>query len=542
MDLMMYVPDKMNLNKIDQLTPKIIHNCEIPKIDMKYNIMTEASYKTRFWYFLFSKRTIAFKYPFIKWLKNNAAINYEINRHFQSYPYMIHPFSIFRIYWKMIMIITGFITLIINPIFLAFYMNEKEQWYMFSNVLDGIILCDIIMCFFTGYYNHWTNMVILNPRIIAKKYMKSTFIVDILSAIPYQLIDFIINKSVWYCVILNIVKIIRIRAIIVYSRKLCCIYHINRQRYKLFEMSMIIIISIHWAACLEYYIPLTVSNIFGRNRGSWIESDALKERKTNCRKYLICLNRAIIALVCSAHYLDMKTPDDILLNIVLSIMGILGFIYILAQIMQFINTLYSTTKKHYKHFQQLKEYIRYKELPYNLQRRILEYFNYCSKKNFNRYQHIIHQVSSYLQEKLILHTYMKFINNVSLFQYIPESIVLQLINVLSSEIYLENDIIVKTDEEGDGLYFIASGTVAVYNILWKEVCHLEDGAYFGDIFLFLKSMHHNANIVAIETCEIYILYRTNFQLIMKSYPDLFNVLYNEISKYVKKPNAYDSFY
>lgn len=53
--------------------------------------------------------------------------------------------------------------------------------------------------------------------------MKSTFIVDILSVMPYQLIDFIVNKSVWYCIILNLVKIIRIRSIIVYSRRLCSV-------------------------------------------------------------------------------------------------------------------------------------------------------------------------------------------------------------------------------------------------------------------------------------------------------------------------------
>nr|XP_050854234.1 potassium/sodium hyperpolarization-activated cyclic nucleotide-gated channel 1-like [Vespula vulgaris] len=434
------------------------------------------------------------------------------------------------------MIITSFITLIINPIFLAFYMDEKKQWYIYSNILDGIILCDVIMFFFTGYYDHWKSIVILDPYIIARKYIKSTFIVDILPAMPYQLINFIVNKSAWYFVILNLVKIIRIRAIIVYSRRLCSIYQINRQWYKLFEMCIIIIISVHWAACLEYYIPLIVSNVLGRNRGSWIDSDALKERGTNFHKYLICLNRATIALVCSAHYLDMKTPDDMLFNIILSVMGMLGFIFALAQIMQFINTLQSATKTHYKHFQQLQEYIKYKQLPYNLQHRILEYFNYCSKRKFTTYQHIIHQVSSYLQEELILHTYMKFINNVPLFQYIPESVMSQLINVLNFEIYLENDIIVKAGEEGDGLYFIASGTVAIYNNLWKEVCHLEDGTYFGDVFLFLKSMHHSVNIVAIEICEIYILQRTNFQLIMESHPDLFNVLYNAVSKHVNKPS------
>ncbi|KAI4490064.1 hypothetical protein M0804_004246 [Polistes exclamans] len=535
MDLMVYLPDEVDVDKITQLTPSMVHNCETLKMDIKEDIITGSSYIRKFWNCMFFICTIALEHPFTKWrFKNKKVLNYEISRHFKSYRYTIHPFSIFRKYWEAIMVITGFITLIINPIFLSFYMNKKEQWYIFSNVLDGIILCDTIMCFFTGYYDHWTNIVILDRRIIAIKYIKSTFIVDVLSILPYQLIDFIIYKSVWYCAMLKLVKIIRIRAIIIYSRRLCFIYHMDRQWYQLFEMIMIIIISINWAACLEYFIPLTVSNIYGRNRGSWVDSPALKERTTNYGKYLICLNRAIIALVCSAHYLDTKTPDDILLNIVLSIIGILGFIYVLAQLMQFIITLHSATKKHYKHIQQLQEYMRYKELPYALQCRLLEYFNYYNKKNLDRHQRITNQVSSYLQEELILHTYRKFISNVPLCQHIPKSVVSQLTNMLHSVIYLENDIIVKAGEEEDGLYFIASGTVAVYTNLWKEVYHLGDGAYFGDLALFVKSMHHTANIIAIETCEIYILYRVNFQTIMESHPDLFNILYNAVLKFVKK--------
>lgn len=82
----------------------------------------------------------------------------------------------------------------------------------------------------------------------------------------------------------------------------------------------------------------------------------------------------------------------------INIYYIFAYFILVGQIMQFIKTLHTTTEKHYKHVQQLQEYIRYKELPYNLQRHILEYFNYCNKRNFNRSQRIIHQVSSYLQE------------------------------------------------------------------------------------------------------------------------------------------------
>ncbi|KAK2575102.1 hypothetical protein KPH14_008828 [Odynerus spinipes] len=542
MDLMAYVPNETYSEGINQQPPSIVHKCEVlQKTDIERNIISGSSFIRKLWYWLFYKRVVSATNPYTKWcLKSRAAINYEIRRHFKSYPYMIHPFSKFRTYWEAIMVITSFIMLLINPIFLAFYWNEREQWYIFSNIFDGIILCDIVIWFLTGYYNHWTNMVILDPQIVAAKYIISTFIVDVLSALPYQLIDFIINKTIWYCAILNLIKIIRIHAVITYSRRLGHIYQMNRQWYKLFEMSMIIIISLHWAACLEYYIPLTVSNVCGGNRGSWIDSNVLKKRTTNFEKYLMCLNRATVSLVCSSHYLDMKTPDDILLNIGLSILGILGFIYILARIMQLIITLHSSHEKHYKLVQQLREYMRYKELPYTLQCRLLEYFYYYDKKSFDRYQRIINQVSSYLREEVIMHTFMKFINSVPLCQHMPESVLTQVTHLLSSEIFLVNDVIVKAGEEGDGLYFIATGTVAVYTNLGKEVCHLGDGAHFGDIALFMENMQHTATIIAIETCEIYILYRMNFQIIMESYPDLFNNLYNTVLKASEKSRNHKS--
>lgn len=42
-------------------------------------------------------RIVSRKHPFTHYcLKSTQAIDYEINRHLNSYPYMIHPFSSFR--------------------------------------------------------------------------------------------------------------------------------------------------------------------------------------------------------------------------------------------------------------------------------------------------------------------------------------------------------------------------------------------------------------------------------------------------------------
>jgi signal-transduction protein with cAMP-binding, CBS, and nucleotidyltransferase domain len=62
---------------------------------------------------------------------------------------------------------------------------------------------------------------------------------------------------------------------------------------------------------------------------------------------------------------------------------------------------------------------------------------------------------------------------VELFKYLPQSAIEKLVMFIKSEIYLSNDIIVKSGSHGDSLYFVDSGTVAVYTSFGKEVNHLK---------------------------------------------------------------------
>lgn len=66
--------------------------------------------------------------------------------------------------------------------------------------------------------------------------------------------------------------------------------------------------------------------------------------------------------------------------------------------LQLTTTFHSTNKRHLKLIQQLQQYMKYKELPHSLQRRLLTYYNYRNKKGFERDKIIINHVSPYLRE------------------------------------------------------------------------------------------------------------------------------------------------
>lgn len=252
----------------------------------------------------------------------------------------------------------------------------------------------------------------------------------------------------------------------------------------------------------------------------------MEKRETKYKIYLTCVNRAIIALIGAAQYLDVSASEDIIYNLILSILGFIGFVYLLARILQLMTTFRSTTKRHLKLIQQLQQYMTYKELPYSLQRRLLSYYNYRNKKGFERDKIIINHVSPYLREKLLLHNYSRLLNNVRLFGHLPQLVVTQLIGVVYSEIFMPNDALVRAGTRGDALYFIASGTVAVYNNIGKEIYHMEDGEYFGELALVMEDEHWIASVIAVENCEVYILSRADFQYTVAAYPELLAHLQN----------------
>lgn len=64
---------------------------------------------------------------------------------------------------------------------------------------------------------------------------------------------------------------------------------------------------------------------------SWINSSYFQNRETTAKKYLMCLHRSLIAFSRSCHFLDMKTTEDIILNMILMIVGCFGAIFLLSK-------------------------------------------------------------------------------------------------------------------------------------------------------------------------------------------------------------------
>lgn len=72
-----------------------------------------------------------------------------------------------------------------------------------------------------------------------------------------------------------------------------------------------------------------------------------------------------------------------------------------------------------------------------------------------------------------MHACQNLVEKVDFFRDLPSGLLVRIVKGMKSEIYLTNDVIVKAGIIGDSMYFIASGTIAVYTSSGKEVSALD---------------------------------------------------------------------
>lgn len=70
---------------------------------------------------------------------------------------------------------------------MAFIDNDSVVWILLEGMIDLVFLTDMIFSFFSAYYNK-IEALVSNHREIACGYIKSWFIIDLISIFPIQLL------------------------------------------------------------------------------------------------------------------------------------------------------------------------------------------------------------------------------------------------------------------------------------------------------------------------------------------------------------------
>uniref|UniRef100_A0A3Q3AEC0 Hyperpolarization activated cyclic nucleotide-gated potassium channel 3 n=1 Tax=Kryptolebias marmoratus TaxID=37003 RepID=A0A3Q3AEC0_KRYMA len=109
--------------------------------------------------------------------------------------WIIHPYSDFRFYWDIVMLLLMMSNLVILPWGITFFEDQNTlPWIVFNVMSDTIFLMDLFFNFRTGILGEDSH-IILDPKEIRSHYLRTWFMVDFISSIPVDYIFLIVDMK-----------------------------------------------------------------------------------------------------------------------------------------------------------------------------------------------------------------------------------------------------------------------------------------------------------------------------------------------------------
>ena len=159
---------------------------------------------------------------------------------------VIHPQSLIKKLWNTFLLLIFTIYSVFVPYFICFD-TDFPLWRNMKLIQDLIFLLDVFLSFTSSYWYH-EHTLITNRKLIIKKYLKTWFFFDIISAIPFQLL----SEKYSICVLLSLLKYFKLISSSV-SFPVPAFFNLSSAAERLCKILAAIILIVQVFACSWYF-------------------------------------------------------------------------------------------------------------------------------------------------------------------------------------------------------------------------------------------------------------------------------------------------
>ncbi|XP_076762250.1 potassium/sodium hyperpolarization-activated cyclic nucleotide-gated channel 4 [Xylocopa sonorina] len=469
-----------------------------------------------------------------KYFDSMAAMFAERTRHEDlRLWWIIHPCSSWRFQWDLMMTVILMLSFLTIPFGICFIVMSHDAIRLdkLNFLIYGFCWIDIICNCCTGYYDKRQRKVELDPWKIFIHYLKTFLILDIISSLPWDHITLQWrrlpgqNSSLIVSLInlLPCLKLTRYGYVNLQVYELFTHFEVMHHYYEMYSTFMMGFCIMYWSSCLCYLIPVLVlhfSNISAKDCDEcWMMG---LDNESIAFRFQHALFIVVEKLSSSGSGgIEPRTVGHLMLSCALMMIGKVLECYIGVMLIQISACRKESETKFKEIVNQVIAYTRQKQLPKNMKIRLLAYYHYRFRDSYFREKSILLNLSEQLRQEIALQSSHRLVENVAIFKTLPKSVLRSIMRYLRFELYLPNDIIVKAGGHGDCMFFLSAGTVAVLTPTGKEICHLDDGAHFGEVALLVADQRRVASVIAIEVCEVYRLDRKEFRKCIAVHTELF---------------------
>ncbi|KAJ8364419.1 hypothetical protein SKAU_G00132500 [Synaphobranchus kaupii] len=447
-------------------------------------------------------------------------------------------YSPFKAVWDWIILLLVLYTAVFTPYSAAFLLNEQEDerrrtcGYTCNplNVVDLIVdimfIIDILINFRTTYVNH-NDEVVSHPGQIAVHYFKGWFLIDIVAAIPFDLLIFRSGSDEpQTTTLIGLLKTARLLRLVRVARKL--------DRYSeygaavLFLLMCTFALIAHWLACIWYAIGNVerpymkigwLDNLADQIGKRYNDSDS-RSGPSIKDKYVTALYFTFSSLTSVGFgNVSPNTNSEKIFSICVMLIGSLMYASIFGNVSAIIQRLYSGTARYHTQMLRVKEFIRFHQIPGGLRQRLEEYFQHAwSYTNGIDMNAVLKGFPECLQADICLHLNRSLLQNCKAFHGASKGCLRALAMRFKTTHAPPGDTLVHYGDVLTALYFISRGSI---EILREEmvVAILGKNDIFGEpISLYARPGKSNADVRALTYCDLHKIHRDDLLEVLDMYP------------------------
>ncbi|XP_072234154.1 voltage-gated inwardly rectifying potassium channel KCNH2 [Leuresthes tenuis] len=453
-------------------------------------------------------------------------------------------YSPFKAVWDWLILLLVIYTAILTPYSAAFLLNDQEEAAMQScgyscsplNVVDLIVdimfIIDILINFRTTYVNS-NDEVVSHPVRIAVHYFKGWFLIDMVAAIPFDLL--IYRNGEETTTLIGLLKTARLLRLVRVARKL--------DRYSeygaavLFLLMCTFALIAHWLACIWYAIGNVERNgsigwlhTLGDQLGKHFNDSVPGSGPSIKDKYVTALYFTFSSLTSVGFgNVSPNTNSEKIFSICVMLIGSLMYASIFGNVSAIIQRLYSGTARYHTQMLRVREFIRFHQIPNPLRQRLEEYFQHAwSYTNGIDMNAVLKGFPECLQADICLHLNRTLLQNCKAFKGSTKGCLRALAMKFKTTHAPPGDTLVHAGDVLTALYFISRGSI---EILRGDVvvAILGKNDIFGEpINLYTRPGKSNADVRALTYCDLHKILREDVLEVLDMYPEFADNFWNNL--------------
>ncbi|XP_028019712.2 potassium/sodium hyperpolarization-activated cyclic nucleotide-gated channel 3 isoform X2 [Balaenoptera acutorostrata] len=431
----------------------------------------------------------------------------------------------------MLLLMVG--NLIVLPVGITFFKEENSPpWIVFNVLSDTFFLMDLVLNFRTGIVVEEGAEILLAPRAIRTRYLRTWFLVDLISSIPVDYIFLVVEleprldtevyktaralRIVRFTKILSLLRLLRLSRLIRYIHQWEEIFHMTYDLasavVRIFNLIGMMLLLCHWDGCLQFLVPM----LQDFPPDCWVSINHMVNHSWG-RQYSHALFKAMSHMLCIGY--GQQAPvgmPDVWLTMLSMIVGATCYAMFIGHATALIQSLDSSRRQYQEKYKQVEQYMSFHKLPADTRQRIHEYYEHRYQGKMFDEESILGELSEPLREEIINFTCRGLVAHMPLFAHADPSFVTAVLTKLRFEVFQPGDLVVREGSVGRKMYFIQHGLLSVLARGARDT-RLTDGSYFGEICLLTRG-RRTASVRADTYCRLYSLSVDHFNAVLEEFP------------------------